>query len=496
MNRNRSMVMISIFVATFLAAAESSIVTTAMPKIVASLQGIELMNGVFTVYLLASTVTVLIFGKLSDLYGRKLIFAVGAAIFLIGSALCGLAQTMEQLIAFRLVQGIGAGAILPVTQTIIADIYPSEDKRAQMIGLTAFVWGGAGVIGPLLGGFFVDYVSWHWIFFFNIPFGLAAILLMVMFLQEKTEKSKKTIDYWGIITFSLSMLSLLYAVQKGGEGHWLSGPVLWCIAAFVVLMGLFLWIETKAKEPILPLHMFRELKIVSANFLQFLVNAIMMGTLVYMPMWFQGGMGTGAMEAGLMLAPLAILWAFGSYLCGKILVQQGIRVTSFTGNMILVLCGVSLAAMQLTSGTYGFYLISALLGISFGITVTLYTVVVQSAVDSSLSGVATATNSLFRSLGQMLGASMFGSYFNSRIVHHMANDNLENADINQMNKLINASGTDQLPPSTLSQLQHILASGIHDVFIVFLGLAIVCVLATLVLPKSKQSKADSVTKPQ
>lgn len=164
--------------------------------------------------------------------------------------------------------------------------------------------------------------------------------------------------------------------------------------------------------------------------------------------------------------------------------------------MILVLCGVSLAAMQLTSGTYGFYLISALLGISFGITVTLYTVVVQSAVDSSLSGVATATNSLFRSLGQMLGASMFGSYFNSRIVHHMANDNLENADINQMNKLINASGTDQLPPSTLSQLQHILASGIHDVFIVFLGLAIVCVLATLLLPKSKHGRMDSVTKPQ
>ena len=196
-----------------------------------------------------------------------------------------------------------------------------------------------------------------------------------------------------------------------------------------------------------------------------------------------------------MLAPLAIFWAFGSYLCGKMLVQQGIRVTSFTGNMILILCGAWLAAMQLTSGLYGFYLISALLGISFGITVTLYTVVVQSAVDSSLSGVATATNSLFRSLGQMLGASMFGSYFNSRIVHHMATGNLESADINQMNRLINASGTDQLPPSMLSQLQHILVSSIHDVFIVFLGLAIVCVLATLFLPKSKHSRADSETQP-
>ncbi|MDR9854370.1 MDR family MFS transporter [Paenibacillus sp. VCA1] len=486
---NRSMVMISILIATFLAAAESSIVTTAMPKIVGSLQGIELMNGVFTVYLLASTVTVLIFGKLSDLYGRKLIFTVGAVFFLIGSVLCGMAQTMEQLIAFRLIQGIGAGAILPVTQTIIADIYPSEEKRARMIGLTAFVWGGAGVVGPLLGGFFVDYVSWHWIFYFNLPFGLLAILFMLIFLKEKVEKSKKTIDYPGILAFSLGMLALLFAVQKGGEGHWLSWPVLLCIAAFVVLMGLFVWIETKAAEPILPLAMFRRRQIVSSNLIQFLVNAIMMGTLVYMPLWFQGGLGTGAIEAGLMLAPLAIVWAFGSYLCGKMLVKQGMRVTSLAGNMVLVLSGAGLAAMQLSSGQYGFYLISALLGLSFGITVTLYTVVVQSAVAPSLSGVATATNSLFRSLGQMLGASVFGSYFNSRIAFRLSAEKTEDVNMGQMNRLIDASDTSQIPASLLSKLQHILVSGIHDVFIVFLGLAVVCVMATLLLPRSKQNAA-------
>lgn len=486
---NRSMVMISIFIATFLAAAESSIVTTAMPKIVGSLQGIELMNGVFTVYLLASTVTVLIFGKLSDLYGRKLIFTVGAVFFLIGSALCGLAQTMEQLIAFRLIQGIGAGAILPVTQTIIADIYPSEEKRARMIGLTAFVWGGAGVVGPLLGGFFVDFVSWHWIFYFNLPFGLVAIIFMLVFLKEKVEKSKKTIDYLGILAFSSGIFALLYAVQKGGEGHWLSWPVLLCMTAFVVLMGLFVWIETKAKEPILPLAMFRRRPIVASNLIQFLVNAIMMGTLVYMPLWFQGGLGTGAIEAGLMLAPLAVVWAFGSYLCGKMLVKRGMRVTSLAGNMVLVLSGAGLAAMQLSSGQYGFYLISALLGLSFGITVTLYTVVVQSAVVPSLSGVATATNSLFRSLGQMLGASVFGSYFNSRLAYRLSAENMEDVNIVQMNRLIDASDTSQFPASLLSKLQLILVSGIHDVFIVFLGLAVVCVLATLLLPKSTPNAA-------
>ncbi|WP_442602231.1 MDR family MFS transporter [Paenibacillus sp. KN14-4R] len=483
---NKTMVMIAIMVATFLTAIEGTVVSTAMPKIVSDLHGLELMNWVFSIYLLISSVTVPIFGKFSDLFGRKRVLVIGVLIFLLGSTLCGFAMNMEQLIIYRFIQGIGAGAILPISTIIIADLYPFE-KRAKMMGLVGFVWGAAGIIGPLVGGFFVDFVSWHWIFFMNIPFGIAAIILIFIFLKEKMEKTKKSIDYWGALTFSAGLLALLYGVQKGSEdNNWVSLTVLLLFAAFLIFMAVFVIIESKVKEPLIPLTIFRSVAITSSNTITFFVHAILIGLIVYVPMWVQGVLGFGATESGLILMPMSITWTFGSFICGKI-IAKGFRITSIIGTGVLLLSTLWLSTVHMTSSHINFYFVSACIGIGFGITVTLYTLIVQSAVEPNMRGVATSSSMLFRTLGQTIGISIFGSYFNIAIAHHLST-NPAGAGIEaaQMNQLINPVLASQLPDATRTALREVLVSGIHEIFLILIGIAAFSLILTALLPRNAQ----------
>lgn len=491
MQTNRTMVMSSIMVATFLTAIEGTIVSTAMPKIASELHGLEYMNWVFAAYLLVSSVMVPIFGKLSDLFGRKGVFLTGIVLFLAGSTLCGFSQTMEQLIAFRVLQGVGAGAILPVTTTIIADIYPFE-QRAKMIGFMGFVWGAAGIIGPLVGGFFVDQVTWHWIFFMNIPFGLISIVMLAVYLKENIQKSKKKIDIAGALTFSAAMLALLYGVQRGSDlGQWTSPSVLLLFAAFVVFIALFVWIESKVSEPLIPLSLFRSRTITVANGISFLVSCVLMGMIVYVPMWVQGVSGYGATASGLILAPMAITWTAGSFLCGKLLLTRSVRFISIVGAVLLTLSALWLTTIQLASSQVYFYLISALIGIGFGITLTLFTVTVQSAVQPTMRGVATASNMFFRNMGQTIGVSLLGSFFNSMIARHLAGHPAGGTvQAEKLNILVNPQTADQLPAAEQTVLREVLVSGLHDIFLVLVVVTIVVLLSTSLVPvKGKSSQA-------
>lgn len=219
-------VTVAIFVSTFMTAIEGTIVSTAVPRIVSELNGISIMNWVFSIYLLTSAVCVPIFGKLADIFGRKPIFIIGTIVFMIGSALCGLAQDMTQLIIFRAIQGIGAGSIMPLSFIIIADIY-SVEKRAKVMGLNGAAWGIAGIFGPLLGGFLVDFLTWHWIFFINVPIGIILIILMQIFFHEKVEKSEQTIDYIGTFLLTIGLVALLLGFQFAGDTlSWVSPNVL------------------------------------------------------------------------------------------------------------------------------------------------------------------------------------------------------------------------------------------------------------------------------
>lgn len=484
---NKNIVMAGIMIGTFLTAIEGTVVSTAMPKIASDLHGIQLMNWVFSIYFLVTAITVPIFGKLSDLFGRKIVFIIGTIVFLIGSALCGASHSMEQLIIFRAIQGIGAGAIMPVSTTIIGDIYPME-KRAKMFGLIGMIWGVAGILGPLVGGFFVDQVSWHWIFYINIPFGIISMILVGTALKETLNMEKKSIDIFGAGSFAISMFALLFALQKAGEDNqWLSAPIMSLFVCFIVFMALFLFIESKVKDPIIPLRLFR-LKIISlANVIAFFTSAFLIGLNVYLPIWLQGLLGLSATNSGFILTPMSITWMLGSFLCGRLLLNRGAKITSIFGAGVLIIGSFWLTLLTISSSQIQFYIITAILGISFGLLVTLCTVCVQSAVDWNMRGAATASNMFFRNLGQTIGVAILGTYFNSKLSSALMarKDSDTHVGMNQLNELINPQSTHALTKENSGILKEVLASGIHHVFIIMLALAIIAILFSFFLPQLK-----------
>ena len=309
-------VVISLLIATFLTAIEGTIVSTAMPKMAEDLQGSQLYTWVISIYLLATVISIPIFGKLADLYGRKVIFTVGVIIFLAGSILSGFSQTMGQLVLFRLIQGIGAGALTTIPFTIVGDIFPFE-QRAKVQGWIGSVWGISGILGPLVGGFIVDTISWRWIFFMNIPFGIVSLIILWVSLFEKIEKKKQIIDYAGILVFASSMTSLLYGLTLLKEQSHLTSSVLLLFVIAIIGIGLFMWIEMKAKEPMLPLSLFKVRILTISNLAGFLLGFILVTATFYIPLWAQGVTGLNATNSGIAMMPMSIAWPIAGILTGR-----------------------------------------------------------------------------------------------------------------------------------------------------------------------------------
>src|SRR5947209_19524861 len=282
------LVTLGLMLGTALAALDTTIVGTALPSIVGKLGGITLYSWVFSAYLLTSTSTVPIYGKLADLYGRKPIFLFGTALFLIGSVACGSAQTMEQLIVFRAIQGLGAGAVLPIVLTIIGDIFALEE-RARMQGFFSGVWGLSSIVGPAVGGLIVDHFSWRWVFYINIPFGLLSAFLLIVSFKEHVERKKRRLDYAGTFALTGAIVALLFALLQGGTTWaWDSLPSIGLFATAIVLTTLFLWVERRAAEPILPLTLFDNRIIAIASIGGVVLGIVMFGVTSYVPLFVQG----------------------------------------------------------------------------------------------------------------------------------------------------------------------------------------------------------------
>ncbi|GIN59316.1 MFS transporter [Lederbergia ruris] len=407
-------VVAALLIATFLTAIEGTIVSTAMPKIVDDLGGSHLYTWVISVYLLATVISTPIFGKMADLYGRKRMFTIGVIIFLVGSTLSGVSQNMHQLVVYRIIQGIGAGALATIPMTIIGDVFTFE-MRAKIQGLISSVWGISGILGPLVGGFIVDSISWHWIFFMNLPFGVISLILIGTSLHEQIEKKKRTIDYAGIFTFAASMTSFLYALNLWKEERQLtSGMVIMFGIAFISLV-FFIWIESKGKEPMLPLSLFKNRLIVVSNVAGFLIGFILIAVTFYIPLWVQGVTGLNATLSGIAMLPQSLTWPLGAMLVGKWTNKIEVGRIALIGMVFIILGSIGMSLFQSSTSLLWMMLITAILGIGFGLSTTLFTVVVQSAVGWNMRGAAMGSNNLFRTLGQTIGIAVSGLWLSDQL---------------------------------------------------------------------------------
>lgn len=480
---NVKVVTIGIFIATFMSAIEGTIVTTAMPTIVGSLQGIEIMNWVFSIYLLTSAMITPIYGKLADKIGRKPIFFIGILLFVLGSALCGFSNEMLTLIIARGIQGLGAGAIMPVSLTIIADLY-DIDKRAKVLGLTSAAWGIASVFGPLAGGVIVDTVGWHWIFFINVPIGLGLIgLLKYFFIEEKKNYQAKKMDILGSLFLMLTLLSLLLGFQLlGDEG--LSAAVIGLFIFSIVVLFLFIYTEKRAEDPVIDLNLFSNQTFASVNIVAALISGFLMSLDVYIPMWMQGVLEKSAGLGGLVLAPLSIVWMYGSFLSGRLLLKYSAKRIIILGLLIILIGGGSLLFLPQASPFWLFFVIMGILGVGYGSAVTTTTVEAQASVLQEEIGVATSFNTLSRTIGQTIMVSVFGIILNVSNGRQLAQAGI--MDTTLMNRLINPHTALQIEQTLRDELRTILFNSLHWIYLAGLLLIVIALLFSVLF--GKQSK--------
>lgn len=420
--RRKNITMIGVLLAMLLSALDQTIVGTALPRIVRDLGGFEHLSWVITAYLLASTVTVPIYGKLSDMYGRKWFFFSGIIIFLIGSILCGLSGSMTQLIVFRALQGIGGGAIMGNAFAIIGDLFPPA-QRGKWQGIMGGVFGLASVIGPSLGGFLTDHASWRYVFYVNIPLGLLA-LAVIGFLMPKVvpHMEDKTIDYLGAILLTSSLVSILLGLIWGGKQYaWGSLTEVSLFVFGLITLVLFIMAERVARQPILPLDLFKN-RIFNVSVATIFISAMaMFGSIVYIPLFAQLVIGTSATASGTILTPLMIGLIGASIISGQVISRTGKYRKLAIGGFTLLTVGLFWLS-QITAATtqWGLALRMIVAGAGLGTTFPIFNIAVQNAFDNSRIGVVTASTQLFRNIGQTVGTAIFGSIFNNTITHKTA----------------------------------------------------------------------------
>lgn len=416
-------VMSGVILAMLLAALDQTIVSTAMPEIVRELNGLSHLSWVFTAYMLASTITVPVYGKLSDIYGRRGFYLIGIAVFLLGSILSGVAQSMTQLIIFRAIQGIGGGAMMVNSIAIIGDLFPPAE-RGKWQGVIGGVFGLASVAGPLLGGWLTDNASWRWAFYVNIPLGIAALSVIAATLPKiAPDVKRRIVDYAGAAFLSTGLVSLLLALVWGGSEYaWQSPVIIALLAGAAVLLSTFVFIERKAQEPILPLSLFRNKTFVVSILATFLSAAGMFGAIIYIPLYAQGVIGVSATNSGLILMPLMFGLIAASIVTGQIMSRTGRYKWLAVTGMGIITIGMFLFSRMGIDTTNGELIRNMVIaGIGLGTTFPIFNLVVQNAFDHSKLGVVTAANQLFRSIGGTVGTAVLASLLNNRLQAQLGN---------------------------------------------------------------------------
>ena len=401
----RKLILAACMAASFMAAVEATIIATVMPSIANSLGGFGLYAWVFSSYMLAQAATIPLYGRLADIYGRRKVFYAGAGLFLLGSTLCGFSHTMLQLVVFRAIQGLGAGGVQPMANTIVGDIY-SPAERARVQGMLSGVFGVAAVLGPSLGAFIVQYGAWPVVFWINLPIGAAAIGMIALFLPEHVPSRHHQIDYAGSLLLMLAIAMLMLLLQGTGFDR----VTLAAFAAIFLLTGTALVLhERRIAEPMLPLELWRNRVIVSSNIGSLVTGTLMMGVTAYLPTYLQGAMGRGTDVSAVILALMAVVWVAGSATAGLCLPHTSYRRIATIGAMLLIAGAAILLAMTPARGPAWAGAGAVLIGVGMGFCNTTFMISVQTSVPWRQRGAATSSTMFLRFLGQSLGAAMFGA---------------------------------------------------------------------------------------
>ncbi|HSX42794.1 MAG TPA: MDR family MFS transporter [Candidatus Saccharimonadales bacterium] len=481
------MVIISaLMLAMLLAALDQTIVSTALPRIASDLHGLSKYSWVATSYLLTSAVATPLYGKISDMFGRKKIFQTAIIIFLVGSALCGLSQTMNQLIFFRGLQGIGAGGLMTLVFAIIGDIVPPR-QRGRYQGYFGAVFAVSSVLGPLLGGLFTDHLSWRWVFYINLPIGVLALSAIAARLHLPVRKSPHRIDYPGAALLAISVVSLLLATVWGGVDYpWGSSQILGLFATTAIGSGLFVWRERYAREPIIPLELFKNSIFSVASLLSFLIGIVMFGALIFLPEYQQIIRGDSATKSGLMLLPMVAGLMVASITSGRLISKFGkYRRFPIIGTVIVTFAFWLFSHIAVHTNRLYLGIWMALLGMGLGMIMPVMTLAVQNAVERKHLGAATSSVTFFRSIGSSLGAAIFGAIITNRLAAHLA-QTLPGGSAASAAKGLSSStaGLHTLPPAVVDKILQAFASSFQDVFLIGIPFVVAAFIVALFLKES------------